>query len=510
MSGCCRRRPTLTASGTRTCLRWPPLARSHCSASSGSRPLISISICVKQVKPSVWTQLRCLSLCRVASICSSVIATGADYCVDSSSAWSRTSRAAASPEAGTSTTRAPAVTLTYDTKGNVTGGTDSLGNSIQLTYDTNNNLTHIVDPKGNNYDLQYTGLDLTKIIDPKTGEINLTYNSYGQLLTLQDPKGNSTTYAYDTSGNLTTVTNPLTGQGSYTYDTIGWVATHTDPKNNTTSVVRDGLGRVTQVTYQDQSIKTFVYDCCSLGSVTDSNGMITFAYDTLKRLSSVTDIYGKVVSFGYDKNSNLTALTYPDGKIVNYDYDDANRLTKVTDWLNNLVTYNYDLVGDLIKTNYPDGSTINNQFDNGGRLTGITDFKSDASLNAFYKYTLDQLGNRTGISFSQPLNVKPTPPDTSYTHDIDNRLLTAGSLSFGYDDNGNLITKTLGSNVTNYSWDFNDMLTQVTKDGNTYVYRYDALGNRVAKVVNSVETRYIGGLAETDAAAISPLTMSTD
>lgn len=43
------------------------------------------------------------------------------------------------------------------------------------------------------------------------------------------------------------------------------------------------------------------------------------------------------------------------------------------------------------------------------------------------------------------------------------------------------------------------MLTQVTEDGNTYIYQYDALGSRVAKIVNSVETRYVGGLAETDA-----------
>src|SRR3972149_1101858 len=95
---------------------------------------------------------------------------------------------------------------------------------------------------------------------------------------------------------------------------------------------------------------------------------------------------------------------------------------------------------------------------------------------------------------NQPLNVKPTPPNTSYTHDVDNRLLTAGEIGFSYDNNGNLITKTLGSNVTNYSWDFNDMLSQLTAGTNTYIYRYDALGNRVAKIVNSVETRYVGWL----------------
>lgn len=74
------------------------------------------------------------------------------------------------------------------------------------------------------------------------------------------------------------------------------------------------------------------------------------------------------------------------------------------------------------------------------------------------------------------------------------------SSTIGYDDNGNLITKTVGANVTNYSWNFNDMLMQLTTGGNTYVYRYDGLGNRVARIENGAETRYVGGLAETDAA----------
>jgi RHS repeat-associated protein len=39
----------------------------------------------------------------------------------------------------------------------------------------------------------------------------------------------------------------------------------------------------------------------------------------------------------------------------------------------------------------------------------------------------------------------------------------------------------------------------VVNGGNTYVYRYDGLGNRVARIENGVEKRYVGGLAETDA-----------
>jgi RHS repeat-associated protein len=274
---------------------------------------------------------------------------------------------------------------------------------------------------------------------------------------------------------------------------------HTNPKGNTTSLTRDGMGRITQVMYHDGSIKAYTYDCCVLTNVTDPNGTIVFVYDTLKRLQSLTDVYGKSISYAYDKNSNLITLTYPDGKVVGYEYDKANRLIKVTDWLNNITTYQYDTIGNLNNIIYPNGSTINYQYDNANRLKTIIDFKSDGSLNALYKYTLDQLGNRTLASFYQPLNSIPTQLNTSYTYDVDNRMLTAGAETFDYDNNGNLITKTVGGNVTNYSWDFNDMLTQVTNGSNTYIYRYDGLGSRVASIENGVEKRYVSGLVETDA-----------
>ena len=80
----------------------------------------------------------------------------------------------------------------------------------------------------------------------------------------------------------------------------------------------------------------------------------------------------------------------------------------------------------------------------------------------------------------------------------DNRMLTAGDITFGYDNNGNLTTKTVGSNVTNYTWDYDKMLTQMVNGGMIYNYGYDGLLNRVKRIENSVEKRYVSGLAETD------------
>jgi len=381
--------------------------------------------------------------------------------------------------------------LVYDTKGNITMITDPVGNGAQFTYDSSNNLTKLTDPAGNVYSYEYNGTDLTKITDPKNGVTSFTYNSYGKVTQLKDGKNNSISYTYDSFGNLIKTTNPVGGTDSYTYDAKGRVISHTDPKGNTKSFKYDGVNRIIEVQYPDQSVKTYNYDCCALSTITESTGTLNFLYDDLKRLTSFTDVYGKTISYGYDKAGSLTTLTYPDGKIVHYEYDKADRLTKVTDWLNNVTSYEYDSAGNLIRTINADGSIILHEYDNANRLKSILDYGSNATVNAIFRYTLNSLGNRTAISFYQPLNVIPSTQNTNYTYNTDNRLLTAGAATFNYDNNGNLMTKTIGSSVTNYGSDYNDMLTQVVTGADIDSYRYDGLGNRIAKIENSVETRYI-------------------
>lgn len=385
--------------------------------------------------------------------------------------------------------------ITYDTRGNITSITDPLSNSVQLNYDSNDNLLKLTltDPAEDIDIYEYTydpDNNLTKIKDPENGETILTYYSYGKLKTLTDAKGQTTSFEYDNQWNLTKIISPG-GTDIYTYDTIGRVKSHTDPKVNIFHYDYDNLNRLLHITYPDGFIKTYTYDCCRLGSITDRNGATTFLHNVLNRLTDVTDVYGNLISYDYDKNGNLASLTYPDSKQVIYEYDDADRLITVTDWLSNVTSYVYDQAGNLITTISPDNSIIMHEYDNAYRLTSLLDFKSDASVNAIFKYTLDKLGNRTAINFYQPLNMISSLQGTSYTYNNDNRLLTAGSTSYSYDNNGNLITKSQGINVTNYSWDFDNMLTRVVVEGDTYRYKYDGLGNKITKIVNSVETRYV-------------------
>jgi RHS repeat-associated protein len=400
--------------------------------------------------------------------------------------------------------------LTYDTRGNVTSVTNPLGNKIQFVYDTNDNRTSSLDPAGNTTRYEYDAKgNLINTTDAHGKMTIFTYNSSGEMITMKDAKDHSTVFAYDSLGNVTSVTNPITGRDSYTYDTVGRVISHTDPKGNTKRYEYDGLDRLTRVTYPNASTTTYTYDCCSQKTVTDPNGTLTFADDSLNRLTSFKDVYGKTISYGYDKAGNLTGLTYPDGKVVRYTYDTAGRLIRVTDWLNKVTIYGYDSVGNLVRGTYPDGSSVTHQYDSANRLKSTADYNTtDATVNALFNYTRDALGNSKTASFYQPLNVVPPPQSVSYAYDADNRILTAGSTTFNFDGNGNLIKKTQGSAVTNYSWNYDDMLTQIGTGGHTY--RYDGLDNRRAKIVNAVETRYVvdpGGslsqvLAETNASGV--------
>ena len=100
-------------------------------------------------------------------------------------------------------------------------------------------------------------------------------------------------------------------------------------------------------------------------------------------------------------------------------------------------------------------------------------------------FVYDSVGNRTtGGSVVNP----------------GNQLTADANHTYQYDDNGNLLRKTLlaTGNYTQYTYDAENRLTQVQEfaAGNltaitTSSYRYDGLGRRIEKVANGQITRYI-------------------
>ena len=196
-------------------------------------------------------------------------------------------------------------------------------------------------------------------------------------------------------------------------------------------------------------------------------------------------------------------MIYPGGRTVAYTYDTMNRMSSVTDWLGRRTSYTYDADGNLKQSANPNRTTAAYTYDTADRLTALTNAKSDASVIATYAFTLDPVGNHSQVNQTEPLSPSVTAQAVNYAYDADNRLTTVGTTSPTYDANGNL--KTRGSDT--FGYDFDNRLVQSTIGGVASTYLYDGLGNRKSLTSTGTTKRFVldtnGSLshvlAETDA-----------
>jgi RHS repeat-associated protein len=88
------------------------------------------------------------------------------------------------------------------------------------------------------------------------------------------------------------------------------------------------------------------------------------------------------------------------------------------------------------------------------------------------KYTYDSVGNRLSS-----LGVSP------YSNNASNELTSTPNTTYAYDNNGNTLTKVVGTNTTSYAWDYENRMTSVTLPGTggTVSFKYDPFGRRIYK-----------------------------
>jgi len=117
---------------------------------------------------------------------------------------------------------------------------------------------------------------------------------------------------------------------------------------------------------------------------------------------------------------------------------------------------------------------------------------SNYSYDAIYELTQVTQGSTTTESYSydavgnrlSSLGVSP------YSYNSSNELTSTPSASYTYDLNGNTISKTDSTGTTNYTWDFENRLTQVTLPGTggTVTFKYDPFGRRIQKAFTQNST----------------------
>jgi YD repeat-containing protein len=169
-------------------------------------------------------------------------------------------------------------------------------------------------------------------------------------------------------------------------------------------------------------------------------------------------------------------VTYPNGLQSSLTYDDLNRVTAMNAAK---ASYSYTLspTGNRTGAVESNGRALSWSYDNIYRLTNETISLDPHSVNGSVGYGLDPVGNR-----QQQTSSIPGIGSGAFTYDADDRLNTET-----YDANGNTLT----SGGKTFTYDFANRLKSMTEGTVAVTLAYDADGNRVAKTVNGVITRYL-------------------
>jgi len=413
--------------------------------------------------------------------------------------------------------------FTYDTYGNLKQVTDDEDNITQYVNDYAGRTISVTDAEGIKTTYAYDNNDnpgtITNYARDGQSIIRTINRAYDDNDNLDDVRWNNsgtnslTDYSYDSRDRLQQVTTATGFSKVFTYYDNDLPKTITDCNNITATLVYDDHNRLKEKNYNDNS-QNVDYEYFLNGKLkqvyqgNDTSLKTAFTYNDLNLVESVTDRYGKTVSYTYDNGGRLTAIHYPGGFDVTYTYDTADRLEEVFAEGSRLVTYEYDNAGNLVKIDRANDVDTWYYYDDASRLTSLTEKTSSGSTLWSYTFVLDHVGNHTSVTAAnEPYEFIPETEDINYTNDkASNRLLLAGATSFTYDNNGNRKTSQTGGVTTTYGWDNENHLTSISNLNLSFTY--DAFGNRIARSENGQTIRYVldlnGGmsrvLAETDAA----------
>lgn len=194
-----------------------------------------------------------------------------------------------------------------------------------------------------------------------------------------------TSYSYDTLNNLTTVSQGSQTR-SFAYDSLKRLSSAINPESGTIGYTYDPNGNLLTKTDARSVTATYTYDALNRAatrSYGDGTPAVTYSYDS----TSITNGKGRLASV----SSSVSTYSYNG-------YDAMGKPTSATETLgsqNYSVAYGYDLAGHVIGMTYPSGRTVSYNYDQAGRLAD-----ADSTHPAF-KGTL---GDGTSRTYSSAIN----------------------------------------------------------------------------------------------------------
>lgn len=413
-------------------------------------------------------------------------------------------------------------TTTYDAAGNVVATTNQAGYADYFEYDELNRLTAVIDSLGNRTEYEF--------------------DETGNLILHRDAEGIETRFEYDRLGQQVAVILPLGQRATATYDVIGRLLSETSFKGDIVTFEYDSRNRLTAEHYPDGSSVVYVYgDNGAYAQIIDGRGTTSFSYDANGRLLQRAEPDGQTIAYTYNDAGDVMSITTLAGTVL-YTYDELRRLKTVTGPEGDVTTYSYDAVGNLVETEYPNDTRLSFEYNLVNHIV-LVEHSDDDGVFLSFRYTLDALGNRIAVEEASGRRVEYSYDEESrllgeeiflgpqslreitytydangnrlsrndsaegltiYSYDLNGRLVTEVGANlvttYSHDDNGNLVHKLVeepdGTDVAEvaYEWDFEKRLIGVDDDGDGFIdveNVYDAEGDRVAQIVDGVETRFL-------------------
>jgi RHS repeat-associated protein len=380
---------------------------------------------------------------------------------------------------------------------------DAFGHTLSWTYNASGQMMTMTDSAGGTYQYSYTNGNLTGVIYPdqtsKTYWYNESANTGGAnlptaLTGITDESGvRYATFQYN-SANLAVNTQHAGGVDSYTFD-------YTSPGSSTT--VTDPLG--TTRTYQFETPLSYVLDngqtqpaASGIGSVTQSE-----TYDANGNTASLTDYNGNVTRYTqYDMTRNLEesrteAYGTPQERTITTQWNPIWRQPALITEPNRTTSFTYDSLGNVYQKTITDLTvtpsvtrTWTYTYDTYGRIQTVLGPRGNGFIDkTSYTYYTCTTGYECGEVETITNNAGHVTTFNSYNaHGQPLKITDPNGVvtQLTYDARQRLLSRTVATDLTKYSYWPTGLLEQITlPDSSTVSFKYDP-AHRLTDITDGV------------------------
>jgi RHS repeat-associated protein len=409
------------------------------------------------------------------------------------------------------------------------------GERARWHYDPNGNVVRYIDYDASNWQVEYASWNLrVRETDPLGGSVQWAYDNREQVVQATDAGGTVTSYARDLQSRLVERRRHGATRDRLAYDRAEGVRTIDDSAGRTRQQLLGPAARPVRVVVDGAAPRSCRYDDRGrlLEVAEEGEGGSTLSFTYAMGSDWTADLIDGVGVRRTYQGDRLTAVEALDAYVTRYlRIDDANReVVDPTGGRHRIATLEpglrlrtlhngvrellqYDWHGrSLARIRYRSGDTAGTwarryRYSGVGCLTSAEDSTGGTRTYAYDAAhrlieTVDARGARAQFSYDRAGNITSAPSLSLPVYD-ENRLVSTNGVSVSFDARQNETTRTSRDGVRRFEYDAEDRVSAVIDGDARIMFRYDALGRRIAKTGPLGTTRFVWD-GERLAAEIAP------